>query len=84
MMPVISTKWNCGCVARTSVTHNRVYIDYCPQHAAGPALYKALKGLRDYEAASWEADGFGNRPEVVEEAVAALKLVEDEDVKSSI
>ena len=50
------------------------YLLATPEREAATELLEALKGLRDYEDASWEADGFGNRPKVVEIAVAAIEL----------
>lgn len=71
MMPVISTKWNCGCVAKTSATHNRVYIEYCSMHAAADKLHEALTNLvRDHLVRMRENPGDNV---YVDEGLAVLK-----------
>ena len=78
----IEGQLGCGCVLSMWETYDGRYhhdqtIEYCPEHAAAPALYKALQSAAEYFEMLENATGVEHP--VLEEIRAAQALAEKEE-----
>ena len=73
----IEAEYDCGCRVLWNRYTGEYIIKYCPEHAAAPALHKALRSAAEYYEMLERATGVEHP--VLEEIRAALALAEKEE-----